>query len=872
MSLIQLPINYDWTYNAMTLEERIEISNLAKNRSICGNYFRDATIANPTPSSIFSNEVFSSHYFETMLPFYAGLAFWGDGTIDADADKAVDSFYPTMLNYGYLDAQNFVAGEDGGYSEWIGYSRWHPRTHLLLMDAWRTATGKNFLNDREKGTVSGNSIRNYPYLVTYVIDPYKYNDKYYTFLPSGTESTGIDNYVKEPFLQEQLIFLPRALSESGLGKEAGLLRDFYEKYGLQIWKYQTYLFGFLGVPKSVPTVSPEDAGLPKSRWFKNMGAFFAKQGFSNQGDGVISISGAHYNFGGHQGIDDYGGFSLVKYGQLVTTRECCSKNHGTLDDYIKGYQNNLIYFISPLTKEERGTEENVYTRTELQNAVTGKKNYDLGGIEEVVKKNGEFYYIRVNDSRRYISGAGISHDREHVWFPGNDSMTDSDFLVVYDRVSGPELSQWVYHVPWEPDIFNFQSKDDLTNGANETSRIGTGYNGNLMTLKELGDKGDYFDDSTRTKNFTGGGGGPGVLFAKALLPNQQRLEITRQANITFATRNQGNLGVKMSRWQVAILPQAYSPNERFLNVLQTANKNKVSQMAWASLIQTPEMQGAFIERENSLRPNFIVLFTRNGGINDKAISYTINGEGETKHVITGLKPRTLYEIRDNGNLIEKNMTEGDVELWDYKGVAENIETGVLYFVTNLGSEHTITISEGELPLCAAVSGDICSLGENCMNGNVNLGFIAASDSSRCCTAPGNCTVPPAPQCWQGAVISNCSCGGVEISDGYCCSGVWSEGECFVVRLPLAPSNLIAALVGEKVSLTWEDKSDNEEEFVIERSVDGVNWEEAGRVGAEIRSWEDSGILLGPEERGLFERIFNELGKIVKRVIGYFVWE
>ena len=61
--------------------------------------------------------------------------------------------------------------------------------------------------------------------------------------------------------------------------------------------------------------------------------------------------------------------------------------------------------------------------------------------------------------------------------------------------------------------------------------------------------------------------------------------------------------------------------------------------------------------------------------------------------------------------------------------------------------------------------------------------------------------------------------------------------------------------------------------MIERSVDGENWEEVGRIGANNVSFEDDGAAgaLSPEIEGnLFEKIIGFFGDIAKGITGYIV--
>ncbi|RMH63263.1 MAG: hypothetical protein D6677_07540, partial [Calditrichaeota bacterium] len=138
-------------------------------------------------------------------------------------------------------------------------------------------------------------------------------------------------------------------------------------------------------------------------------------------------------------------------------------------------------------------------------------------------------------------------------------------------------------------------------------------------------------------------------------------------------------------------------DERFLNVFQTADANNVSSMVATSLIEVGStMQGVFIERENAGRPNYVVLFSKEHGINNNTVTYNVDGSGLVRHIITGLEPHTTYEIEDalggNATVISK-VTEPVMQSWDYKGVATVIKTGTLYFETTLSGNHRFKITK-----------------------------------------------------------------------------------------------------------------------------------------------------------------------------------
>jgi hypothetical protein len=651
------------------------------------------SIANP---QIVPERMFSSHYFEGCYPWYIALAFWGDGLIDKEADQALDSFKDVMLSYGYLDAHNFVAGNGGGWSEWIGYSSWHPRTHLLNVDAWRTATGENFIV--QKGTTDGNAIKNYPKFIAYAIDPHKYFDSEYTYVRMGGAET-TDTVLAGRSMQQQLALLPQMLYQSGLGDEAGLIRHVIETYEVPWPKYEHYwLYTFLGVPLSVKAVSPEVLQLPKSLWAKNLSVFFARSGFNSASDGVFTVSDGHFGFEGHRGPDDWPGFTLAKFGTLVNTRCVAHRGYGNLSDYSGGYPHNVVYFQG---NHQLG-RPSVDSPSELKDAVNGVGNYDHGGIEQISRKDGHFYHVRVNRSRQFQDG--VHHSREYVWLPGGDPNNDSDFLVVYDRTSAPSEPEWVYHVPWKPTVFGYSWRQDISTGSGKNDRIGDAYSGSNIIVKELNSLGGERDNDGGTQNYTGGAGAHGVSFSRTILPDEARVEVTRVASFDDQALNrQHHLAIKSHRWQVSVKPTHTKTDHRFLHVFQTAAAEKKTEMVSSSLMEADDaMQGVFIEREASHRSNYVVLFNREEGINNNVVAYTVNGQGNIRHVISGLKPYTIYKIEDMSNsatLTSSQITVPDMDTWDYKGVSNNTATGVLYFETSLNGNHSFKIMhEGEYDL------------------------------------------------------------------------------------------------------------------------------------------------------------------------------
>ena len=62
------------------------------------------------------------------------------------------------------------------------------------------------------------------------------------------------------------------------------------------------------------------------------------------------------------------------------------------------------------------------------------------------------------------------------------------------------------------------------------------------------------------------------------------------------------------------------------------------------------------------------------------------------------------------------------------------------------------------------------------------------------------------------------------------------------QLPIAPSNLIATAVSyNQINLTWQDNSDNEEGFRIERSLNGTSFSQIATVGINVTNYSNTGL-------------------------------
>jgi hypothetical protein len=233
----------------------------------------------------------------------------------------------------------------------------------------------------------------------------------------------------------------------------------------------------------------------------------------------------------------------------------------------------------------------------------------------------------------------------------------------------------------------------LTLGSGLTGRIGTAYEGSNLVVKELNSVGDERDNHKGTANFTGGAGAHGVMYARTLLPKTARIEVTRVAEFdkNVVTR-QGDLAIKAHRWQVGVLPLENRSEQRFLHVFETADANLKAAMVQTALLETTNAaEGVFITRLSPQQANFAVLFNKQGG-NATVMQYSLTGQGNVRHIITGLAPGAQYKIEEGaGTLVTTKEAEAG-RLWDYRGVDVNGATGTLFFEAPISGTQTYTLT------------------------------------------------------------------------------------------------------------------------------------------------------------------------------------
>lgn len=85
-------------------------------------------------------------------------------------------------------------------------------------------------------------------------------------------------------------------------------------------------------------------------------------------------------------------------------------------------------------------------------------------------------------------------------------------------------------------------------------------------------------------------------------------------------------------------------------------------------------------------------------------------------------------------------------------------------------------------------------------------------------------------------------GGVSKSDDFYIYGGLKKELLIDTTIPAVPTDLTAtAISSTRIDLAWQDNSDNEDGFKIERKVEGESWKEIVLVGTNHTTYSDSGL-------------------------------
>jgi hypothetical protein len=116
-------------------------------------------------------------------------------------------------------------------------------------------------------------------------------------------------------------------------------------------------------------------------------------------------------------------------------------------------------------------------------------------------------------------------------------------------------------------------------------------------------------------------------------------------------------------------------------------------MVQTTLLETTNAaEGVLITRQSSQPANVAIVFNKQAG-NAAAMQYSLTGQGNVQHIVTGLFPGATYKIEEvsGGSLVLTQQAEQG-QLWDYRGVEVNRATGTLFFEAPLSGSRTYKLT------------------------------------------------------------------------------------------------------------------------------------------------------------------------------------
>ncbi|MBN1675076.1 MAG: heparinase II/III family protein, partial [Kiritimatiellae bacterium] len=428
-------------------------------------------------------------------------------------------------------------------------------------------------------------------------------------------------------------------------------------------------YDILWYDPAVPETPPDD--LPLSRHFQGAGLVVIRSGWYEPDATVVTFQCGDF-FGGHDHYDQ-NSFTIYRKGHLALDSggyDSWYTRHW-LNYYSRTVAHNTITVFDPAEDctanfgggANDGGQIFLYTRDGKGNHPRTMRQalrdpqYDTGDIL-VFDTARDYVRVLGNATRAYSPHKLGSFTRELV-FLRPKLKTNTPTIVLFDRVQAtrPEYAKkWMLHTENKPE----QVGSDTWCATGGAGKLYVGM------LEPRGGK------VTLT-------GGPGREF-----------EVNGK-NYPLPEKDQSNRSPNVpGSWRIEVQPPAPAERDLFLNVLMPVDKDEVSVPA-ITRIETDNMLGGFIKGERG-EPNAIVWFAKNKDVlgADESLSYRIQEESETQHLITGLPADMEYAIWLNDKVIQTQRTQ---DTRTQTGVRKDLTPSCsLSFTTPAGAGQTIRIT------------------------------------------------------------------------------------------------------------------------------------------------------------------------------------
>ena len=520
---------YDWIFEALTPDER---------RAIIVPFLRHVDDVQPGKGKPFVTRLNhgrppSGWYGTRSLPWYAGLAAYGDGICDELALKLVKTGRDGMLEM--LAYRDMSAGDDGGLS--VGVPEYsmgaYPWAHFNFFHTWRSATGENL-------------AAVYPHLALfmnwvwwYAIPTadarrhfgYGFGDGQHTqnFLPAGG--------LYEHAMQYMLFFRD---VDPDAARLAATLRGYApdESVGAN---WPMYPFILQSAPDVAPFTEEElDARQPKARHFEFLGQTFMRSGRRADSTYCLFTAGAKTDIHKHY---DENNFVIFKHDFLAL-------DSGTraveTDTQLRYYYAQTVAHNCVLVHQP-GEKMPVHwgRPSDEPEAKVGHGGQVAGAAKVLAFATNPIFSYIASDAAPVYQGKASAVVRQFIH-------VQPDYFVVYDRVDAADPSyrkEWLLHTENEPSVEGQLMRADCGKGR--------------LFCETL-----LPADACIVKV-----GGPGREFWASGKNWEMDPAFKKSAE---AQAKKIGIGPYFGKWRMEVSPAAAAKEDRFLHVLTAAGTSRTA--------------------------------------------------------------------------------------------------------------------------------------------------------------------------------------------------------------------------------------------------------------------------------------------------------
>ena len=578
---------YDWIFEALSDNER---------KAIIVPLLRHVDDVQPGKGKPFVKRLNygrppSGWYGTRSLPWYAGLAAYGDGFCDELAERLIRQGYAGSREM--LDYRNRSAGDDGGLSVGVpGYCMGaYPWAHFNFFHTWQSATGENIAAEYPGLALFMNWVWWYSIPSRDARRPfeYGYGDGQHTqnFLPTG--------HLYEHAVQYAHFFRDIDPDSARL---AATLRQTAPNTSIgETWPIYAYI---LSADSGLPPFTDEelDARQPKARHFEFLGQIVMRSGRRPDSTYCLFTAGSKTTVHKHYDENNF----------VIFKNDFLALDSGTraieTDTQLKHYYAQTVAHNCVLVHKPGEPMPAHWGRTSDEPQAKIGHGGQVSGSAKVLAfaTNPLFSYV-ASDAAPVYQGKATAVVRQFLH-------VQPDYFIVYDRVDATDPSyrkEWLLHTENEPRI------------------VGT-----LMTA-DCG-KGRLFCETMLPRSATlSKTGGPGREFWASGKNWEMDPKFKAQAE---ATAKKLGIGTYFGKWRMEVSPAAAAKEDRFLHVLTAADTARETPVATAPVHEEGRdgvklsIPGGSLDGKSGLL-EVTCLFNRSGDVGAEVRCRLADSAGET---------------------------------------------------------------------------------------------------------------------------------------------------------------------------------------------------------------------------------------------------